>query len=310
MGASEWMRSVRAVRNTLVADYFAPGVNATHCVAYCPPIAVLLFLLALSVCYFKQTLWLWGQLWPCVGMGSLGTRLHRYCNGWHSTNYSSRSFYINLEERRKKVTRYHTTLLWGSTQSSEPTKSWKELMRRKVGDAVVEAVIERVWRYTWRLWLCELAGRNRASLQMHLEAVIYWVWGCPGTPWSSEFGHALGGRDGVNPEMHLEAMIEWVWSCTWRTWSSKFAHAPGGSNWASMDMHLEAEIKWTQRCTLRLLPSEFGDALAGYDRVGLEEYLEGAVNLGIMLYLVYAALCVNSWLWHGEIERDVLTLCS
>jgi len=29
-----------------------------------------------------------------------------------------------------------------------------------------------------------------------------------------------------------------------------------------------------------------------------------------MLYSVYAALSVNSWWWHGEIERDELTLCS
>ena len=28
-----------------------------------------------------------------------------------------------------------------------------------------------------------------------------------------------------------------------------------------------------------------------------------------MLYLVYAVLSVNSWSWHGEIERDDLTLC-
>jgi len=29
-----------------------------------------------------------------------------------------------------------------------------------------------------------------------------------------------------------------------------------------------------------------------------------------MLYSVYAALSVNSWWWHGEMERDDLTLCS
>jgi len=29
-----------------------------------------------------------------------------------------------------------------------------------------------------------------------------------------------------------------------------------------------------------------------------------------MLYSVYAVLSVNSWLWHGEIGRDDLTLCS
>ena len=33
-------------------------------------------------------------------------------------------------------------------------------------------------------------------------------------------------------------------------------------------------------------------------------------NLRCMLYSVYAALSVNSWWWHGEIESDDLTLCS
>ena len=57
MAPSEWMRSVRAVRDTPVADYSAPGVNTTRRVAYRPPIAVSPFLLALSVSYFKQTVW-------------------------------------------------------------------------------------------------------------------------------------------------------------------------------------------------------------------------------------------------------------
>jgi len=80
MAPSEWTRSVRAVRDTPVADYSAPGVNTTRRVAYRPPIAVSQFLLALLVSYFKHTLWRCGQLWPYVRMGSLGTRLHRDCN--------------------------------------------------------------------------------------------------------------------------------------------------------------------------------------------------------------------------------------
>jgi hypothetical protein len=60
--ASEWTRSIRAVRDTLAADYSAPGVNTTRRVAYRPLIAVSPFLLALSVSYFKQTLWRCGQL--------------------------------------------------------------------------------------------------------------------------------------------------------------------------------------------------------------------------------------------------------
>jgi len=44
MAPSEWTRSVRAVRDTPVADYSVPGVNTMRRVVYCPLIAVLLFL--------------------------------------------------------------------------------------------------------------------------------------------------------------------------------------------------------------------------------------------------------------------------
>ena len=80
MAESEWTRSVRAIRDTLVADYSTPSVITTHRIAYRPPIGLSQVLSALSVSYCKQTLWCCGQLWPYVGMGSLGTRLHRDCN--------------------------------------------------------------------------------------------------------------------------------------------------------------------------------------------------------------------------------------
>ena len=62
MAPSECFRSVRAIRDTPVADYSAPGVNTTRRVAYSPPIAVSPFLLPRSVSYFKQTVWRCGQL--------------------------------------------------------------------------------------------------------------------------------------------------------------------------------------------------------------------------------------------------------
>ena len=62
MAPSEWTHSVRAVRHTLVVDYFAPSVNTVCRVAYRPPIAVSPFLLTLSVSYFKQILWRCSQL--------------------------------------------------------------------------------------------------------------------------------------------------------------------------------------------------------------------------------------------------------
>jgi len=44
MAPSEWTRSVRAVRDTLVADYSEPGVNTMRRVAHRRPIAVPPFL--------------------------------------------------------------------------------------------------------------------------------------------------------------------------------------------------------------------------------------------------------------------------
>jgi len=40
MAPSEWTRSFTSLRDTLVADYSAPGVNTTRRIAYRPPIAV------------------------------------------------------------------------------------------------------------------------------------------------------------------------------------------------------------------------------------------------------------------------------
>jgi len=62
MAPAEWTRSIRAVRDTPVADYSVPGVTTTRHVEYRRPIAVLPFLLALLVSYFKQTVWRCGQL--------------------------------------------------------------------------------------------------------------------------------------------------------------------------------------------------------------------------------------------------------
>ena len=44
MAPSEWTGSVRAIRDTTLADYSAPGVNTTRHVAHRPLIAVSLFL--------------------------------------------------------------------------------------------------------------------------------------------------------------------------------------------------------------------------------------------------------------------------
>jgi len=65
----------------------------------------------------------------------------------------------------------------------------------------LEAVIEWIWRCTWRPRSC--------NTEMHLKAVIERVWRCP---WRLR---------SWNSEMHLEAVIERVWGCTLTPWSTE-----------------------------------------------------------------------------------------
>jgi len=167
------------------------------------------------------------------------------------------------------------------------------------------ARIERVWRCTWRTWSCELEGHNRASLKIHLEAVIEQVWKCTWRPrscelrrctwrpWSIEFGDALWGWDRASLDMHLQAMIERDWRRTWRRsiwrearWQLRLYSLVNLYLWEGRELSTTSAERWE----------------TGWERE--------TVNLGVMLYLVYAVLCVNSWLWHGEIQRDNLTSCS
>jgi len=46
------------------------------------------------------------------------------------------------------------------------------------------------------------------TLEMHSEAVIERVWRCTWRPRSSELRDALGDRDRASLDMHLEAMID------------------------------------------------------------------------------------------------------
>jgi len=89
-----------------------------------------------------------------------------------------------------------------------------------------------------RLWWSEfgdtLGGRDRASVEMHLETEIEWTQRCTWRPGSSECGDAFGDRDQVNSEMHLEAVIERVWRCTWRPWSSEIGRVLRGGRWMAL----------------------------------------------------------------------------
>ena len=92
-------------------------------------------------------------------------------------------------------------------------------------------MIEQVWRPNWRPKSSELrdalGGRDRASLEMQLQAKVEWTQRCTLRLWSSEFEGANGDRDWVNSEMHSEAVTEQVWRCTCRLWSSEI----GGVLW-------------------------------------------------------------------------------
>jgi hypothetical protein len=95
MAPSEWMRSVRAIRDTPVADNSAPGLNTTCRVAYRPPIAIAPFLLAPLVSYFKWTLWRWTPIVTICWNRFIGHALASAskCDGWCCENHYTRSFY-------------------------------------------------------------------------------------------------------------------------------------------------------------------------------------------------------------------------
>jgi len=76
--------------------------------------------------------------------------------------------------------------------------------------------------------------------------------------------------------MHFEAVIEPGWRCNWRPRLSELRVALGGRNRASLDMHVQAMIERDWRSTWKW------------------SIWREAVNLGMMLYLMYAVLGVKS----------------
>jgi len=174
-----------------------------------------------------------------------------------------------------------------------------------------------------------LGGCDWPSWEMPLEAEIEWTQRCTWRPSKRELRDALGGRDRMSLEMHFEAMIERGWRCNWRPRLSELRDALGGRDWASLEMHLQAMINRDWRSTRkRSIWREALLQLRLYSLVNLQswEYWElstttsaarwetgwgwETVDLGLMLYLMYAVLGVESWSWHGDIVRDDLTSCS
>jgi len=290
---SKWKRSVRAVRETPVADYSAPSFKTTHRNTYHPPIAISLFLLGLSVSYFKQTLWHCGQLWPYVGMGSFGTRLHQDCNAMCDTAKISPRVPSTLSSRR--MGRWEDMMLPGH---ENPRNLGQSEWDQKLGKIECEFSLYDEKRWKWDdvyllrglpniyslslcppllpLYPCTTAVATwsctwSSVFQLHLEMEIQWAQRFTWRSWSRQFGDALGGHERVN----LQAIIERVWRCTWKAWSSAFGDALGGwdrvnsedalggRDRSSLEMYSEAVTERVGRCTCRLWSSGIGGVLGG-----------------------------------------------
>jgi len=150
-----------------------------------------------------------------------------------------------------------------------------------------------------------LGGCDGASLEMHWEAMIEWVWKCTWRSRWSELRDTLGNRDQSSLEMHCKAVIKQVWRFTWRPrsskltrctcrpWSIGFGDALGGHDRACLVMQLETEIEWTQRCTWMPWSSEFGGVLWGGRFGGRRDGVKARTPA-----LDYVGLCmVIVWIW-------------
>ena len=204
MARSEWTRSGRAVRDTTVADYSTPGVKTTRRVTYRPPITISPFLLGLSVSYFKQTLWRCGQLWPYLGMGSMGTGLDRDCNAMGDAAEISHRVPSTLIPR--SVGRWADMILPGREDPRNCMDLGQSKWDQKFGKIECEFSLydKRRWKWDDVYLLRGLPHIYSPSLcppplPLNLHTTTVDPWRCT---WSSVFG------------MHLETEIEWTQRCT------------------------------------------------------------------------------------------------
>jgi len=66
---------------------------------------------------------------------------------------------------------------------------------------------------------------DHVNIKICFEAVIEQVWRCTWRPSSSALRDAIGGPDLASLETHMEAMNEWTQRYTWRTSSSELKDA-------------------------------------------------------------------------------------
>jgi hypothetical protein len=95
----------------------------------------------------------------------------------------------------------------------------------------------------------------------------------------SQFIDAPGGRNGASLETHLEAVIERIWRYPWKLQLSEFRDALGGYDRARLDKDLEAVNGWRATCydsVHQLVNSQLGE----FDDVTISLSLHGELADG------------------------------
>jgi len=165
----------------------------------------------------------------------------------------------------------------------------------------MEAIIEWVWRFTWRTWWRQLrdalGGIDQESVELLFEDIIE-------RDWTRSHGRSMGGWPGNGDQNYWLVNLQlWGYNEVTIPCSSHREQAtggwPGGRNAGSWSYTRGSPCN----CANEWMTGNLGWMLY------LVYTLRGVCCTWYKLYLVYAVLGVNSWWWHGVIERDDLTLC-
>ena len=182
----------------------------------------------------------------------------------------------------------------------------------------LKAVIELVWRCTWRprwsISQMHLEANIKLNSEMHMEAVIEEVWRCICRPRLCHSEMHLEDEIKMNTEMHLEAVIEQGWRWTWRPWSREFGDTLGGQDhltkrctwrpwFCNSEIHLEAVIERVGWYTWIPWHIKIG-GVHGRSRFGGAR-LGGSCKGSYDTFLLLTSNCgnVDSWVQYGP-PRD------
>jgi hypothetical protein len=203
---------------------------------------------------------------------------------------------------------------------------------------------------TCRLWECDLGGSNETGFEMLWDAVIQGVWRCTWRPWSSKSGGALGGSQSDDGQYRGGSFVlRWNGRWQWRHWISRNREKIGNQvhhslprdktlagsqsqailGWYSMQcmqhsVYAVLSIFCTQ-CMLVIVYTVLDQCSTQcmLDWVYVVHSVCGtrcmlySVYAGLdicctecKLYSVYAIISFNCWSLNGAIERDNWTVCS